>query len=197
MSGLNPFTRTLLRIADWIVGESQAEWTAAMAAETDAAGAQGLGWALGCVGAAFRMRLRTDWKRLVFLALIPILADLLGRPLFFPAAWAYRADYLPVWALVAIPLLPTLALIFVAGWTSRGPFPFAYSIYLLAMLVFWPLAMFFVLTGADVSIWAFFQPDATHWLLPAYYGLALSLTVYISALAAGYLAGRRHRMAAA
>ncbi|MEM6858374.1 MAG: hypothetical protein AAF559_10930 [Pseudomonadota bacterium] len=194
MSGLNRVTRTLLRLADWIAGPLQSEWTAAMAAETDAAGAQGIGWAIGCVGAAFTMRVRADWLRILLLALLPVGASLTEHILFFPAALAHRADWIGVWAIVALPVIPTLAMIFFAGWSSaRGSFPFVLALYLLFMLEAFPLFVFFVLTGSDVPISAFFQPDATHWLLPAYFGIALSLSVYLATLTAGFAFGRRRR----
>lgn len=194
MSGLNPFTRTLLRMANWIAGESQSEWTMAMAAETDSAGGEGLGWALGCVGAAFTMRLREDRKRIALLALVPFLVNFLEYALFLPAAMILRAEWIAAWALVPLSVIPPLALIFWAGWSAPGPFPIAFAIYLLIIVKVLPLAVYFALVGEPLfSFSEYFGPNTTHWMLPAVVGFTLSLSIYLSALALGYAAARERR----
>lgn len=194
MSGLNPFTRALLRIADWIAGESEAEWTAAMAAETDAAGAQGLGWALGCVCAAFIMRLRKDWKRMALLLALPFMINALPIAFFFPMVRLMDAGWLPSWGFIALPLFGSLAIIFWAGWSAPGRFPTAFALYLVFILELLPFLALQRLSGGELTLATYFGPTTTIWMMPALWGFLVSLLTYLAALVLGYKAGCKRRL---
>ena len=194
MSGLTPVTRSLLRVAYWIAGKAHSQWCAAMAAETDAAGSNSYRWALGCVGAALRMRLSADWKRVATLALLPILVNFAEHAIFLPAAMAAHADWLSSWAIVPLSIILPLALIFWSGWSAPGPFPVAFVIYLLVMQKLWPMAVFTTLTGSQLPLSVWFGSNSTYWMLPALLGMALSSALYFAALYAGYKAGETRRL---
>lgn len=186
MSGLNPFTRALLRIADWIAGENQSEWTAAMAAETDAAGAQGFGWALGCVGAAFRIRLRTDWKWLLFAIGMPLLLFAVRTPWFFAVSLTMR-DFgirAPVtWAILIT--LPVMIALILGARFARGGVPFLLILYTILLFELVPLFQFAV--AFDKSPWIFFEADSEWLTLPRNQGMTLLAALLAGSIIAGRL----------
>ena len=184
MSGLNIWTRAILRFANWIAGERSSEWCAAMAAETDAAGPQAMAWALGCVGAALKMRLRTDWKRITMLMLAPFIAYLISRPWFFLVTWSMEPAAAPVlWAiLLSMPNFLMFAL--ADRFTLRGiPMPFVvYAIITSTLTPFFYFAYKF-----DTSPWIFFGADAQWMTLPRNQGMALELSLIIASVAIGWM----------
>lgn len=191
MSGLNIWTRMVLRLANWIAGEKSSEWCAAMAAETDAAGSQGMGWALGCVAAALKMRLQTDWKRIAILTLAPFIAYLISRPWFYLVTWSMDASSAPVlWAmLLGLPNFLMFAL--AVRFTSRGiPSLFvAYAIITSTLIPFFHFALKF-----DVSPWIFFGADAQWMTLPRNQGMLLESGLIIASIFVGWLWRQRsHR----
>lgn len=184
MSGLNTGTRALLRIANWIAGEPASEWCAAMAAETDAAGSQGMGWALGCIAAALKMRLRTDWKRIATLTLAPFIAYLISRPWFFLVTWSMEPSAAPVLWAILLGLPTFLMFVLAVRFTPRGiPMLFVtYAIITSTLTPFFVFALTF-----DVSPWIFFGADAQWMTLPRNQGMALELGLIIASIAIGWL----------
>ena len=186
MSGLNPFTRALLRIADWIAGENQSEWTAAVAAGTDAAGGQGLSWALGCVGAAFRMRLRTDWKWLLFAIGVPLLLFALSIPWFFAVSLTMRELGIraPVpWAILIT--LPSMIALLLGARFARGGVPFLFILYSVLLFELVPILQFAV--AFDKSPLIFFEADSEWLTLPRNQGMALLAALLTGSVIAGRL----------
>ncbi len=189
MSGLNPVTRTLLRFANWIAGEPQANWSAAMAGETDAAGSQGLSWALGCVGAALRMRLATDWKRIAILIVVPVVAYTSQWLWIYPVTWAMRADWIGQMGWAMALQLPYMIMMALVARFSSNDIPMLFVAYAVAVIVLLPGIVFAVTFGK--SPFLFLQPEANWLNLPRNQGMAL-----LGALLAGsVVAGRVLRRA--
>ncbi len=188
MSGLNPLTRTLLRLANWIAGEPQANWSAAMAAETDAAGSHGLSWALGCVGAALRMRLATDWKRIALLLAFPIVAYASIGLWIYPVTWAMRADWIgPMGWAVALQIPYMIMMALVARFSGNG-LPVLFIAYAAAVILLLPGIVFAVLF--DKSPFLFLQPEANWLNLPRNQGMALLAALLAGSVVAGRLLRR-------
>ena len=188
MSGLNPVTRTLLRLANWIAGEPQSNWSAAMAAETDAAGSQGLPWALGCVGAALKMRLATDWKRIAMLLALPIVAYASIGLWIYPVTWAMQADWIgPMGWAMALQLPYMIMMVLVARFSSNG-LPIAFIAYSIAVIVVLPGIVFAVMF--DTSPFLFLQPEANWLNLPRNQGMALLAALLAGSVVAGRLLRR-------
>ncbi|RGP41081.1 hypothetical protein BPTFM16_01377 [Altererythrobacter insulae] len=186
MSGLNVWTRAILRFANWIAGERSSEWCAAMAAETDAAGSQGMHWAMGCVGAALKMRLRTDWKRIGLLICAPFFVYAISIPWFFAVTMTMRdlAFDAPVtWAiLLKLPML--IMLLLAVRFALRG-IPTVFIVYAVAACTLTPLVHFAL--KFDTSPWIFFGADAQWMTLPRNQGMALELGLIFMSIAAGWI----------
>ena len=184
MSGLNIWTRAILRVANSIAGDNASDWCAAMAAETDAAGPQGMGWALGCVGAALQMRLRSDWKRIAILLLAPFAVYLISKPWFFLVTWSMEPASAPVlWA--NLLKVPELMMFTLAVMLAKRGMPLLFIVYALVVSTLTPFFHFAL--KFDTSPWIFFGADAQWMTLPRNQGMALELALIIGAVALGWL----------
>lgn len=152
MSGLNPISRSILRLADRIAGPQRSEWTAAMAAETDAAGKGGTLWALGALASAIGLHWRDNPGRTLFLFLSPIVMMVLIFLAMWPIAMMQRSMEVP-------PILffaPMVAVQMLIGYliARRAPagFPYAGLFYFLVTMVVVPAFVFANLVSTKANI---------------------------------------------
>ncbi|MEL7189371.1 MAG: hypothetical protein AAGK17_07450 [Pseudomonadota bacterium] len=183
MSGLNIWTRAILRIANYIVGDEQGEWCAAMAAETDAAGDRSLYWVVGCLIAAWKMRLSSDWKRIALLIAAPIFAYVAVGFWIYPVTWAMRADYIgPMGWAIALQI-PYMAAIMLAMRLTPTGLPVLFISYFCATVFLLPGFVFAIMF--DTSPFLFLQPEANWLNLPRNQGMALLLGLILVSVAIG------------
>jgi hypothetical protein len=117
MTGLSRF---LLRIARWIAGPQRCEWVDAMEAEAASASGESTGWAIGCVWASTRDRLRREWRFLVAVPLIGFGPLLLSLVLLFPMTWLWHHGWMPKWLIDHSVLLEMLPFAFLLGRGRPG-----------------------------------------------------------------------------
>lgn len=189
MSGLNSVTRLILRLANRIAGPERREWVLAMAAEVDAADEHGVGWALGCLGAAVKDRTVRDRRFFLALATLPALVLVLLVPLSMIVDIVARKLGLPRLSLVPLMLLGPLPVAWLLGRLRP-----TYSPLLVGTLAFLvhqsvPLIAMWRLTGKPpVDFWS---PNVTYYMLPASAGLFLSWLGWVGAAGLGGVTGRR------
>ena len=186
MNGLNGFTRSILLLADRIAGPERREWIAAMAAETEAAGRHGAGWALGCLAAALRDRLERDGWFWLALAGLPGLSLVLAVALTLAAVIGARALGISMLATVPLMLLGPLP----AAWLLGRMRP-RYAPLLIGTLAFLvhqivPLLGMWALTGTPPH-W-FWSPNVTYYNMPATTGIFMSWLTWVGGV---WWGGRR------
>ena len=176
--------RLLLRIARWFAGAERAEWTDAMQAEAQAAGAGSTGWALGCVLASARDRLARDWWVFPAIVLLPIVAFVWKSLVFFSTASLLEHQEIPALMAVACWILAPfpLALLFMRWRNGKS----AYVVLAISFLAIesFPLLMFWEM-GVPPSAW--FGPNVHSYKadpdiamsVPA--GMALDFLVWLAA----------------
>lgn len=114
---MNAGSRALLRIARWLAGRQRADWVDAMAAETELAGGNQIGWAAGCLWAAAKDRCARDWWFIAAIILVPLCTWTFRLKVFF---WTSSL-------LIGGKISPTFA---VACWImSYAPAAFLFSLW--------------------------------------------------------------------
>lgn len=178
MNGLNGFTRSILLLAAKVAGPQRREWVAAMAAETEAAGGQGTGWALGCLVAALRDRFARDGWFWLALAGLPGLALVLAVALSLVIAIGARALGISILVAVPVMLLGPLPVAWLLG--RMRPHYSALLVGTLGFLVHQivPLLGMWALTGTPPQHW-FWSPNLTYYNMPAVVGLFASWLVWV------------------
>jgi hypothetical protein len=170
-------TGGLLRLVRWIAGRDRAEWAEAMAAETEAAGAEALGWAWGCVAAALIDRIRGSARTILAVILLPMAAFALQSLMFIPEVWLSQAFDLPRWALLTFTIFTPLPVAVLLGWLSspRGALASAF----VAFFVFYAVSMFqwWIAFGDGPSI--FFDRHMQIHHLHAQLGMLVDLGVWL------------------
>ena len=151
MSGLNPISRAILRLADSIAGPRHSEWTAAMAAETDAADTRGTLWALGALSSSIALHWRDHPWRSLFLLLSPLLMFALIYVAMWPIAILERSQEVPQ-AFYFAPILSVQLLMgYLIGRGAPASFPHAGLAYFLVTMIVVPTLLFALITGRSVG----------------------------------------------
>lgn len=179
----------LLRCAAWLAGPDRAEWSAAMAAETDAADERRTSWALGCLRAAFADRIVRDRWYLLSLIGLPALAFVVVVPLGLVVAIGAAKLAAPVAALVPIMLFGPLPCAWLLG--RLRPSVSAMLAGTIGFLVHQsvPLLAMWILFGiAPASFWA---ANLTYYNMPPIFGLLASWLAWTAGAWWGTRSGKR------
>ena len=184
MSGLNPITRAILRVADRIAGPQRSDWTAAMAAETDAAESRGVPWALGALLSAIGLHWRDNPGRTLFLFLSPLVMFVLIFVAMWPIAVLQQAIEVPP-VVFFFPMVAVQAFMgYLIAKGSPAGFPFAGLTYFMMTMVVVPALIFANLTQTKSNIvWG---ENASWFGLAPILGIAISYAAVILGARLGY-----------
>jgi hypothetical protein len=179
----------LLRCAAWLAGPDRAEWSAAMAAETDAADERRTSWAMGCLRAAFADRIVRDRWYLLSLIGLPALAFVVVVPLGLVVAIGAAKLAAPVAALVPIMLFGPLPCAWLLGRLRPSvSAKLAGTIGFLVHQSVPMLAMWILFGIAPASFWA---ANLTYYNMPPILGLLASWLVWTAGAWWGTQSGKR------
>jgi len=172
----NAASSLILRCAAWVAGPDRAEWSAAMAAETEAAKEGRTGWAVGCLWAALADRIVRDRWYILSLVGLPALAFLIVVPMGLAVAIGAATLSTPVAALVPIMLFGPLPCAWTLGRMRPSvPPTFAGTIGFLVHQSVPLLAMWMLFGIPPVSFWA---ANLTYYNMPPMIGLLASWLVW-------------------
>jgi hypothetical protein len=172
-------SKAAIRLARKVGGSERDEWVRAMAAEWDALDRGKTSWALGCLVAAVRDRLRREWRFLAALVLAVPAAYLCNGILMTLVPPTLNEDGAPTSAWIAAYMFGPLAVPLLLGalFPSRGG---TAGILASAAFLFTPMLAPMVLAGESPLEVAEFLVDK----------MGAALAVYPLALGAWYAAGR-------
>ena len=177
--------RLLLHFARWVAGRERADWIDAMAAETEAAEGNRIGWAAGCVWAAVADRMIRDRRFLVGLMALPAASFVIVLALGFLLALGGRKFGWSPGVLGPVMLFGPLPFAWVLGrlrpsasapLVGTAAFLIHQSVPLLAMWIF--------LGIAPTSFWAV---NVTYYNLPPLAGLTASWVIWVAGVSLGHL----------
>jgi hypothetical protein len=150
---MNFFSRALFRFARFVAGRDRSEWMDAMAGEAGAIEGDSSSWALGCVWAAMKERLRAERWFLGAITGLPVAAIVLQQLLFFPIFFGSQALGLPAETFVWIFLCLGFPLGFILGRRMRPGRALAAAFLCGAMLAWLNVVFFWILFGQGPEIW--------------------------------------------
>lgn len=175
MSAPGVFARLAMRLARRIAGRERSEWTAAMAAELDAAQGHEAAWAVGCLSAAVTDRMKRDGLFLLALVAAPPAGFMLSALLMLGLAALAHPWRLPatIWlgGVVILPLAVPALLAY------RRPQHVGLVGGLLHLLL--PSLYMFVRWGVPVERWLSMDRQVYNLSWP--FGLALGVLLWTTA----------------
>jgi hypothetical protein len=175
---MNAFIRALFRAARWIAGRDRAEWLDAMAAEAESIKGDSTAWAIGCLWASLKDRIKREWKFALAVVLLPLGVIAVTFALFFPVVELSELLGLPVWSFIVVNLLAPCPFAFVLGRMRPGLGSYAALPISFAICELTPLFVMWIEFGT--SPLAFFGPKG-HWynMSPAA-GLSCAFAVWLA-----------------
>lgn len=191
MSGFTPATRAILRLAAWIAGPERAEWVAAMAAETHAAGEAGLSWACGSLVTAVRDRTARDWHILVALVILPGSAAAFGAVIGAFAEMAMRSAGLGGGILVPTMLTTSWGTAYLLGRIKPSLSPVIVASLAFLLYLATPAAILAVAAGIPFHL--LWSPNVTIFNLPWQGGIVLGWLAWLTGCWVGTRDGSQSR----
>ena len=146
-------SRILFLVARWIARRECADWIDAMAAEADSAGARSTAWAIGCVWASFKERVRAEGWFIGAVTGLPVAAIVLQQLLFFPIVWGSQALGLPMETFVWTFLCLGFPLGFLLGRRMSARRALIGAFICGVMLAWLGVVIFWVMFGQGPAIW--------------------------------------------
>lgn len=174
----NALTALIVRCTAWLAGPERAEWSAAMAAETDAADEQRTSWALGCLWAALADRIVRECWYLLSLVGLPALAFLVVLPIGFVVAVSAAKIGISGAALVPIMLFGPLPCAWLLG--RMRPSASATLVGTIGFLVHQSVPLLAMWILFDIRPASFWAANLTYYNLPPVIGLLASWLVWLT-----------------